>query len=157
MPCQHSHISVPNASRSERISNCPLDNGGTSRMLLEVSLPSLDSLSRITVAKNDVHINEHGHSVLTNLIGRLTAYNGPFEGLQNKAESHESNTIRLLAQDHIGGPLADSSGGKILNKDITSALEKLDQLRPMLHISLEPILGTGLETEKGEILFDSPI
>ncbi|XMA08807.1 hypothetical protein WAI453_001598 [Rhynchosporium graminicola] len=106
MPCQHSHISVPSASRSERISNCPVDNGGSSRMLLEVSLPSLDSLSRITVAKNDVLINEHGHSVLTNLIGRLTAYDGPFEGLQNKAECNESNTIRLLAQDHIGGPLA---------------------------------------------------
>ncbi|KAL2074758.1 hypothetical protein VTL71DRAFT_8537 [Oculimacula yallundae] len=110
----------------------------------------------VALAKKNIHSTEHGHTVLSNLLGRLTAYKGLFEGLQVQAESHESNAIRLSVLDHVGGPLAvcsDALGliksslekrrgkllivGKILSKDITNALEKLDQLRPILQIALE--------------------
>jgi hypothetical protein len=60
----------------------------------------------VALAKKNIHTTDHAHSVLSNLLGRLTAYKGLFEGLQVQAESHESNAIRLSALDHVGGPLA---------------------------------------------------
>jgi hypothetical protein len=109
----------------------------------------------VALAKRNIHTTDHAHSILSNLLGRLTAYKGFFEGLQVQAESHESGANRLSVLDHVGGPLTACKDallfiksslekprgkiwiGKVLNKDITNALEKLDQLRPILQIALE--------------------
>ncbi|KAF2647725.1 hypothetical protein K491DRAFT_291504 [Lophiostoma macrostomum CBS 122681] len=109
----------------------------------------------VALAKRNIHTTDHAHSVLSSLLGRLTAYKGLFEGLQLQAESHEADAIRLSALDHVGGPLEACKEslsfikdalqrprgklwiGKVLNKDIMKALEKLDQLRPILQTALE--------------------
>jgi hypothetical protein len=109
----------------------------------------------VALAKKHIHATEHAYSILSTLLGRLTAYKGLFEGLQLQAESHESDTIRLSALDYVGGPLEACKEslsfikdalqkprgklwiGKVLNKDITKASEKLDQLRPILQTALE--------------------
>ena len=104
----------------------------------------------VALAKKNIHTTDHAHSLLSSLLGRLTAYKGLFEGLLLQAESRESDAIRLSALDYVGGPLEACKEslsfikdalqrprgrlwvGKVLNKDITRALEKLDQLRPIL-------------------------
>jgi hypothetical protein len=109
----------------------------------------------VALAKRNIHTTDHAHSVLSSLLGRLTAYKGIFEGLQLQAESHESDAARLSALNFVGGPLQACKEslefiksalqkprgklwiGNVLSKDITRGLEKLDQLRPVLQTALE--------------------
>ena len=58
------------------------------------------------LGKKSIHTTDHAHSVLSKLLGRLTAYKGLFERLRVKAKSHESNAIRLSAPGSCGWPIS---------------------------------------------------
>ncbi|KAM5354928.1 hypothetical protein ACJ41O_001574 [Fusarium nematophilum] len=99
----------------------------------------------VALAKKNIHTSEHAHSVLSSLL----------------------DAIRLSAMNHVGGPLEACKEslsflkdalerrrgklwiGKVLDSDITKALDKLDQLRPILQIALaadQRVLSAAIES-----------
>lgn len=59
----------------------------------------------IKISRKYIHTEKETLSVLAQLVGKLSAYKGLFEGLQLQAEIDESNSVRLSSLKHLNGPL----------------------------------------------------
>jgi len=111
----------------------------------------------IKISKKYIHTEQETRSVLAKFIGKLSAYEGLFKGLELQARYDESNSIRLSSLEHINGPLdackealrviekklrnppspLNISFGKILPREAVDAIKRLDDLQPLLQFALE--------------------
>ena len=103
-----------------------------------------------------VHTNSSTRSELVPMLAKLTAFSGLLQAVKLEAEFEEHDEGRLKVLTHIDGPLhackdaaeliqnrldriisvGKLSFGKILDKDCLSALNILDQTKPILELAL---------------------
>lgn len=102
-----------------------------------------------------IHRSSSVKAELVPLLGRLTAYEGLFKAIKLEAEFEDDTFGRLSVLSHVGGPLdicrtsiraiSDRATrlpkhvvfGKVLDDEVIKALKQLDDIRPILELSLQ--------------------
>jgi hypothetical protein len=111
-------------------------------------------IAATSYARKHVHSSSTIKRELIPLLGQLVAYQGLIEGIKCEAELDEADQNRLSILSHVGGPLAACGNavkaiherlenlpkrpvlGRIIDSRTKEALESLDQLKPILELSL---------------------
>jgi hypothetical protein len=105
-------------------------------------------------ARQNIHTNASAKREPSQLLGKLTKYEGLIRGIKLQAELDEADRVRLSILDHIDGPLKAcetalrTTGkrlgtisrhvvfGQIIDKKTALALSALEASGPVLELSL---------------------
>ena len=117
----------------------------------------IESISKADgLVRKYVHTNSSARSELVPMLAKITAFSGLLQAVKLEAEYEEYDEGRLKVLTHIDGPLhackdaakliqsrldriisvGKLSFGKILDKECLSALNILDQTKPILELAL---------------------
>ena len=120
-------------------------------------IAAIEGISKTNgLVKKYVHTNSSIRSELGPMLAKLTAFSGLLQAVKLQAEFEEYDEGRLKVLTHVDGPLhackdaaeliqsrldriisvGKLSFGKILDKECLSALNILDQTKPILELAL---------------------